>query len=596
MPPEVQLDLAFGNLAEDEPVDPIVHELIHHDAANSIVNVALQYRWLELLRVVLSTPGQKADEHASAMAADLAATEALLQPLAEGIALFAEFDCCVPDLSPGPSQPLTTATDLISLRLLSLKSTSPSVHEAAISEKLHPTQTRRRADVLANPFYPRRANDAYLLGYLVVKAAWSTYLGSGSATVWPAGAFAEFVHYWVYEDWRLAELLLATPAIGRHTVVRHLADRIRRLLDDDLPVRVDAFQRDKRQREARGMLLRGPEERTHGPLAGLDSTVADVADAHYALARFYLNRVGPGAPVTRGPFAEPETLDEQLHNSLVTPFAEDQEPEAVRAYFERNPGDPKGPLRMLDSLLEMPKLNRSHATLLDLWIEVEIDGHHLTGFRANETGPWRRPRSEIPVNLDRPGLFSARLLAMLTSKASPWRLDCYLVIDRFVRASWSFGEPDAEEFREEVERINFYEVFRATSGIRPEDYLANVINAADTEKGDGALSADPTGEATVTISMAIREALAERDWAGLFALSPAIQDNGVRTLLGGPAVRALAAIGLVNSFTVARAEVTQRLVSQGHDLDALIAACDRTSSEHGVQLLVADVDQLRARV
>lgn len=41
MPAETQLDLAVGRLAETEPIDPIAHELVHHDAANSPVNIAL---------------------------------------------------------------------------------------------------------------------------------------------------------------------------------------------------------------------------------------------------------------------------------------------------------------------------------------------------------------------------------------------------------------------------------------------------------------------------------------------------------------------------------------------------------------------------
>ena len=595
MPVETQLDLALGTLADEEPVDPIVHELIHHDAANSAVNVALRYRWLEVLRVVLSTPGHRLDSRTSATATQLAATEALLQPLAEGIALFAEFDCCVPDLSLDPSQRVLTATDQISLRLLSLKSAPGDLHQAAIAEKVSADGTRRRADVLVNPLYPRKANDAYLLGYLVIKAAWTSYLESAPTPAWPAGAFAEFVHYWFYEDWRLAELLLHASLTGGYAVVQHIGRRIRRLLDSDLPARVDAFLRDKTEREKRGMLLRGPEEREHGPLAGLDMSLADVVDCQYAFLKFYLARVGPGAPLTQGPLAEPQSPGEQLHNSLVTPLGDDQE-QAIRAYYKRNPGQPERPLRLIDFILEMPKMNSVRAALLDLRVEVEIDGEHLAALRVEGTTRWRTPPGVLRVKVDQPGRHRARLLGMLSSKPSPWRLDCFVVIDGLVRASWSFGEPDADELRFDGDRINFYEAFRSASGIRPEDYLAEVLSAAHLTDVDARALDDPTAEATIAVSMTVREALAQRGWDGLFALSPAIDDNGIRTLLGGPAVRALAATGLVNSFATARAEVTERLSAQGHDLDALIAACDHAASEHGVQLLVADADHVRARV
>ena len=389
MPVETQLDLALGTLADAEPVDPIVHELMHHNAANSAVNVALQYRWLELLRVVLSTPGHHLDDRISAMATQLAATEALLQPLAEGLALFAEFDCCVPDPSLDPSQRVITAIDWISLRLLSLKSASRDVHEAAIAEKTSAGATRRRADVLVNPLYPRRANDAYLLGYLVVKAAWTSYLESTPTPAWPAGAFAEFVHYWFYEDWRLAELLLHASLTGDYAVVGHLGQRIRRLLDSDLPARVDAFLRDKTEREKRGMLLRGPEERKHGPLAGLDISIADVVDCSVRLpASSTLPASRPARRSSQGPLGEPQSRSDLLHNLLVTPMGDDQE-QAIRAYYERNPGNPKQPLRLLDCLLEMPKMNSVRAVLLDLWIEVEIDGEHVAALRVEGTTRWR---------------------------------------------------------------------------------------------------------------------------------------------------------------------------------------------------------------
>lgn len=320
-----------------------------------------------------------------------------------------------------------------------------------------------------------------------------------------------------------------------------------------------------------------------------------MVDAQYAFIVFDHACVGPSAPLTQGPLPEPQSPGEQLHNLLVTPLGDDQE-EAIRAYFERNPGVSERPLRLIDFMLEMPQANRTRAALLDLWVEVEIDGEHLAALRAESTTPWRKPPGVLRVKVDRPGRHRARLLGMLSSKANPWQLDCLVIIDGFVRASWSFGEPDADEFRGAVDRINFYEAFRSASGFRPEDYLTQVLSAAHLTDVDAGALADPTAEATIAVSMAVREALTQCGWGGLFALSPAIEDNGIRTLLGGPGVRALAATGLVNSFATARAEVTERLSAQGHDLDALIAACDRTAAEHSVQLLVADADYVRARV
>jgi hypothetical protein len=45
-----------GVAAPGEPVYAIVHELLHHGAANSAVNVVMQWRWLRLVRLLLSSP------------------------------------------------------------------------------------------------------------------------------------------------------------------------------------------------------------------------------------------------------------------------------------------------------------------------------------------------------------------------------------------------------------------------------------------------------------------------------------------------------------------------------------------------------------
>ncbi len=391
--PAIQLEFALGRLGEDVPTGPITHELMHHNAANSPVNVALQYRWLELLRAALSTPSSELEGRVVLLAERLAATEALLQPIAEGLAHFAEFDCCVPEVASGESA--ITAVDLISLRLLSLKRTrSGDMHQAAVAEKL--SLTGRRADVLSHPLYPESANDAYLLGYLLLKTAWNAYLES-DAPRWPAGVFAEYVHYWVYEDWALAELLLHAGAASDHAVVDHLSTRLQRLLADDLGARVDMFRRDKNQRERRGMLPRGPEEREHGPLAGLGLKMRDIVDAHIALGRFFLSRIGPKAPVTQGPVARPGSARERMHNAIVGPLPAD-EPRALDAYVERNPGAPRDGLTMLDFLLEIPRMNNARVRLVDLPVELDVADDSLAGLRVEGAkGPWHEPPAAMRI-------------------------------------------------------------------------------------------------------------------------------------------------------------------------------------------------------
>jgi hypothetical protein len=593
--PRDQLLLALGRLAEDAPIDPIVHELMHHNAANSAVNVAMQYRWLALLRLSLSSPGFRLEqpEHRR-IATDLAVTEALLQPLAEGLACFAEFDCAVPDAMVGEPLPVLTTVDWISLRLFSLRpdvgSYLPSMHRASVAEKLSARQVRRRADVLSHPLRPRTMNDAYLVGYLLVKAAWDVYVRGGGPARWPAGSFIEFVHYWFYEDWRLGALLLQPGDGGAYAVRDRIVSRARRLLDDDLPGRVDAFVRDKMQREERGMLMRGPEEREHGAFAGLEIGVDDIADASWTFASFYLSRVGPGAPVAAAPASNPVSLDEQMHSLMLQPLA-DAEPEAVAAYYERNPGTPPSRLCMLDFFLEIPQRNRARAAVLDLPIEVEIESGRIAALRADdEDEPWHDPPAELSTSLTGAGLRRGRLVGFAQSNARPWRLECFAVIDGSVRAAWVHGDVDEREHRDTMEQINWYEAFRVASGQSPEAFLTQAVRASELLEGADA------DEASLSVAMGLREVLAERGWSPLLGVSPAAADIGVRSWLPGPLVRALAATGLVNSYSTARAEVARRLEEHDCDLEQLLAACDRLAADHEVELVHADAETIRARV
>jgi hypothetical protein len=212
LPAVTQLDLAVGNVAPGTPVYPIVHELLHHGTANSAVNVVMQWRWLRLLRLMLSSPLFSVAHNGPflELAANLAAVEAVLQPLAEGIALYGEHDCVIPDVEQF-KRTRYGFTDGIALRLLTLqRGCGTQVADFAVAarhEKLSPEAVRRRADVLCHPLFPRKGNDAYLIGYLTVKAIADRAVRE-SEGISPA-MLVEFLLYYIYEDWALAHLLAA---------------------------------------------------------------------------------------------------------------------------------------------------------------------------------------------------------------------------------------------------------------------------------------------------------------------------------------------------------------------------------------------------
>jgi len=281
---------------------------------------------------------------------------------------------------------------------------------------------------------------------------------------------------------------------------------------------------------------------------------------------------------------------------MVRPLPEEERP-SLQAYFERNPGDPKTPLRLLDFFLEMPRLNRTRVALLDLPLEVDVDDDRVVALRVDDDqAPWHEPPGPIATGTIAPGRHRGRLVGIVMSTTSPWRLDCFVVIDGLVRGAWSSGQPKDDELAETVQQINYYEAFRKPTGMRPEAFLMQAISASRLSGQEAPDIAAHTDEATITVSMALREVLAEHGWGGLFSTIPTAADSGVRTLLTGPLVRALSATGLVNSYSNSRSEIAHQLASIGHDLDELIDACNRLASERAVRLLDTDAESVRARV
>jgi hypothetical protein len=179
------------------------------------------------------------------------------------------------------------------------------------------------------------------------------------------------------------------------------------------------------------------------------------------------------------------------------------------------------------------------------------------------------------------GRHTARLVGVMMSTASPWSLYCFIVLEGGVASAWWHGGDGGErELRDVAEVIAHERELARVTGVTLERLARGLT-----------FPADRADEATAAIAMALREALREHGWGALLAASPALRDSGLRTRLPGRAVAALALTGLVNSYSVARAEVAARLAEQGHDLDELIAAC-----EGGARLLDVDTERVRARV
>jgi hypothetical protein len=275
------------------------------------------------------------------------------------------------------------------------------------------------------------------------------------------------------------------------------------------------------------------------------------------------------------------------------PLPEDER--SVVAYLERNPDARGATVRPLDFVLEIPRLKRSLGALLDVPIELDVDDGRIAALRVDDArASWQAPPGPLAINENGSGRQHGRLVGVVMSTSSPWRLDCFVVINGVVQAVWSHGAKEEAELRKIAQIITYEEEFQTVTGLTFEA-LTRAFTASHLsgELPDVAAHAD---EATITVSMALREVLADRGWRPLFSTSPAAGDNGLRTRLPGRLVSALSVTGLVNSYSTARTEVAKQLASRGHDLDELIAACNRLDSEHGVRLLDADTETVRASV
>lgn len=576
LPSSQLLDLALQRADPEVLVTPILHEIIHHACANTAVNVAMQYRWLELLRLLLSSPafGYGIHEEHVALAADLAAAEAVLQPIAEGLAHFAEFDCALPQ-SRMQRPYMLGPSDALLWRLVSLKQGADAHIDSLCAlqraELLDARTIDRKTNVLCNPIRPATGNDSYLLGYLAVKSLWNRFVAAGPGGGLRAPSFLNFVSYYVYEDWSLATILMSPGPIPLAAMTDRIDSRLRSLFAGDIAARVAAFTADMAARgEQRGTLTRGPEEREHGAFEGLDLTSEEVWDGMRALVRFQSERVGPAGAITEA--AAPAGIVNLQHQTLM-------------ATVEGK--------RILDLVLDLPQQKRAFCFLMD--VPVDIRGR---GGAELLLSPQDDP--SVVRGLQAPaGRFSSepqpgRLFGVVASTAIPWRLYCFLLHGDEIVCSWTHGEP--AEDPGELQRLARAIVNEAQmegslqlSFSLMNDYLTR--NAAVQTQVEAT-----AGAATSAVASRLRALLDAAGWTGLIGAS-VTRDFGLRNLVPTmKGVRGLAAAGLCNTFTSDRGELGAMMQGAGHPLADVLELSARIRVETGVTLVRADESHVHVQV
>jgi hypothetical protein len=252
-----------GRSARIESALPqFLHEFTHHWCFDSIVGNAIAQLVLRARRNALVFGVSERFDEIESDVLRAQAAELMLQPLAEGLALFAEFD-----ITPGESRVESrTTTACLSCFGFPIKSDSDPVGKATMvlrallqTTRRQPAILERKAGVYAQSF---ECEAGYLAGYLSVKAMWAQ-LASKAARLHDRDLYLAFLRSYVYDDARLALLMVdreLTDSEACEAITDHIYQRIGALVEsDDLVERVTAWESACEQRlpviEAIGVTL-----------------------------------------------------------------------------------------------------------------------------------------------------------------------------------------------------------------------------------------------------------------------------------------------------------------------------------------------------
>jgi hypothetical protein len=581
LPASSLLDLAFQKGGDDVFVTPLVHEIIHHACANTAVNVALQYRWLELLRLMISSPvlGVAIYDDEIEMAAKLAAAEAVFQPLAEGIAHFSEFDCVVPESRMGRDYMLGPA-DALMWRLIALKGTGGHMDQLfgqLKSEQLDARTIKRKTDVLCNPVRPRTGNDTYLLGYLIIKSLWNKFITSVKDARLRAPSFLNFVMYYIYEDWELARIIVTSGRESPEPIIERIVARLKKLFDSDLVSQVIAFTDDMANRSnQRGTLIRGPEERKHGGFQGLGINEAEIKQAMLALINFQQEYVAAGARLA--PQQKIENLTNLQHLNLMREMDASQPFVRELLYRQRLTGDRI--VRLLDFVLDLPQQKRAFCYLMDIPVAIRAqNGTELLLSPLDDPSRVRSmpaPSASAFSDVAQPG----RLFGVIASTAIPWRFYCFVLHQDRVVAVWGHGAGDDDAEFQQLSRT-----------ITTEVQMENATRLSFVKLNEFMMSnqqiQEVVGERADAASQAIAEELNSilqtKGWAGLLTKQTKF-DFGVANIVPKKSVKSLAAAGICNAFSRDRQEMESLMHEAGYKLSDVLEVSEQVKKETGVTL------------
>jgi hypothetical protein len=541
--------MGWGTMPRDL-LPGFLHELTHHWCFLSRVGFTLAMLQLRARRSGVLLFNGKGD--AAALSARLLTdvcryetVATMLRPLAEGLALFAEFDA----MSGPQSEILSLPGELTGTFFGISSDVGISDHVPFFDSHRTPLIEmrgdyrcfRRKRALLQEALDP--TNGGYLPGYLTVRALWGHLATADRRLMNETDLLLMYLRSFFYDDPGLVHLMLRpwTGPDDHFAIVQYIADRFDAL--------AGVQGRDVRAYEA-AILTRGDEG---GPAVGLeDAILVDPAVA------------AVGEQLSQGMLA-----DLQAHDL-----------ESV-----------EGLLRLRDSEMLGNRDVMYLGTVEDVDVDVDEDG---TCVVTTGGGVSRRLPADLGAHRGHaPGRIDMFFSTLIADKAR-----AAVVYRGRDRVATSFGGPEqlTDASRQRFARLT---TSRASIQAGAEEMASTMEKAIAGGALDAETIADVrqlAGDATAQIyyNMSTLDLAAEDKERAIARMAR----NGFLDILGWDEglVDGLALISLAFSRRMYRDDVARALAEQGVDLTDLLARLDVCSRDHGSALVVATEELLLAAI
>jgi hypothetical protein len=535
-------------------IQSLFHEFMHSWCANSPVSRAIQLLWLNYLKESINSPFSRfgvIEGKIPFQAAGIASVEMCLRPIAEGLALFSEYDYCAKPHFPRKHGSILTALAILVsfFNHPDAPRTMDFVVDYVRKTKLDEDAYIRKANLFCQAI--GEVNESYLLGYTLVKDIYSIALKQ-SEGVLDTEFFLKYLRSYIFEDWTLVQILLGNQEPDDRsfvpTVLKHLTKRLERLR---LPGLWDE------------MLKYEKEVLDLGSQNSLDRPKWEAL---------------PGLGLSRREIADGQAADE--------------------AYRERlHCGDERN--KLIDALLSLLVFKHDLLTLFTADVWFALDDRGIAAIYAD------RPQGHTPplLGIDGCRQIGARIdrgqvHTYLSYQSGPVTAIHSLTFEDELIAMWAHGLPVEEEYGEEVFRNLGLET-AASKALEQVMSIDPIMQAGDVS---GELIDDVVNTASKKSAKAYKSILVSLNGIGCELLKfssafPQLSSWGMRKLLGGgDFLDAYSLLSLCNSWTDSRAEIGSIFAQRGYQLDSTLKNLETVQKKYGVTLLDDSSSKDRVRV